>query len=414
MTIAERNYDSKLVTAAAENTTIASLRQQHFEQYQQLGWPRRKQEAWKYLDLAELKQFTPLAAATTNNSVTISDFISVQLDVYLVVLINGKLSTEQSDLDALKQIIHVSTLQELTSAEHYGMLTNHNPFAALNTAIAQYGLYLNIPAGVRLNKPIHLLHISDQVAEHHIHHSIRVGEQASAAIIESFYGSESYINNHLTELSLASHASLYHYRKQLESTSAYHLASTQIHADQNSHYQLFATSLGAKLARHDIVPSFIAEHTKLDLHGFYRATGQQQQDIFIGINHDQSHCQSSIDFRGLADYNAVANFNGTIRVQNKTLNTSAHMQNKNLLLSPTATVNTRPNLEIYAHDVQCSHGATVGELDEQALFYLRSRGIPELTAKAILLQGFAKAVFNQINDPSLRDYLNHEQELSHV
>jgi Fe-S cluster assembly protein SufD len=234
-----------------------------------------------------------------------------------------------------------------------------------------------------------------------------LGPNAQSTVIESYVGlnDDVYFTNAVTEVKVGDGAALDHCKVQQESTNAFHIAATRVHQSASSRFSSHYFSLGAKLARNEINPVLDAEGCECRLDGLYLAAGQQHTDSRTRIDHAKPHCDSFELYKGILDDRAKGVFNGKIYVHEDAQKTDAKQSNQVLLLSDDAVIDTKPQLEIFADDVKCTHGATVGQLDEQAMFYLRSRGIPQDLARSLLIYAFANEVVEGVNVQPVRDYL---------
>jgi len=283
-------------------------------------------------------------------------------------------------------------------------------FTALNTSLVGDGAFVYIPPGKTVEKPIHLLFVStaEEPTVSHPRVLIVAGEGSVATVIESYasIGEDVYFTNAVTEVVTERGAVLDHYRLQEESDLAFHIASTEIHQERDSRYFSCAISLGGEIARHNLNVAVADENVETTIDGLYVVAGRQHTDSHMVIDHQKPHSNSFQLYKGILDGKARAVFNGKVFVREGALLTDARQLNKNLLLSAEAHVDTKPELEIFADDVKCSHGATVGQLEDEELFYLASRGIPQEQARALLTYGFAEDVISKIRLKSVREQLD--------
>jgi len=272
------------------------------------------------------------------------------------------------------------------------ILQHQHGFDALNTAAWQSGMLIYLPAGVQVDTPIVLAHWQDQDQQAvHIRHLIIAEEGSQATIIESYHGeaSVSYLTNVVTEVQLAARATLTHYKIQCESSAAYHIGHLTVSQGEASQFNSHSLSLGGKLVRSDLTFKLQAAHASCLLNGMYMPADQQHIDHHTIVHHLVPDCQSIQDYKGVMIGQSRAVFNGKVAVAKDAQHTRAEQQNKNILLSDKAEIDTKPQLEIFADDVICSHGATVGQLDEDALFYMTARGINRIDATRYLIHAFA-------------------------
>jgi len=284
-------------------------------------------------------------------------------------------------------------------------------FTALNTASISDGAFIYIPQGKIVETPIHLLFISTARAASSISHPrtlIVAAQDAVATVIESYVSlaDDLYFTNAVTEVVARAGAVLDHYRLQEESERGFHIGTTEVHQERGSNYSSCAISLGGEIARHNLNVALNGENITSTINGLYVATDRQHVDNHTTIDHQQPHCTSHQLYKGILDGKSRAVFSGKIFVREGALLTDAKQLNKNLLLSHEATVDTKPQLEIFADDVKCAHGATVGQLEDDELFYLASRGLTSERARALLTYGFAEDVISKIRLASARKQLD--------
>jgi len=335
-----------------------------------------------------------------------------------LVFVNGIYAAELSSTSGLPAGVLVSNLAELTpgnpagATERLGSLASYeqDAFTALNTALIGDGAAVFLPRGQTIEQPIHLLFLtaaSEQIVAYP-RVLIVAEEGAVATIVESYASplSDVYFNNAVTEVIVNAGASLDHYRLQQESERAFHIGATKVRQERGSRYRSLAISLGADICRHTLDVEHRAEQIETVIDGLYVVTGNQHVDNHTTIDHAHPHCQSSQLYKGILDGRARAVFNGKVLVREGALLTDARQLNKNLLLASTTTVDTKPQLEILADDVKCSHGATVGQLEDDEIFYLASRGISPERARALLTFGFAEELIGRIGLASVRTRLD--------
>jgi len=398
---------------------IGLLRQAAFGRFAELGLPTTKDEDWKYTSLAPLGQIQFEPAAETNLP-TIE-----QLDRLAggphgdggvrLVFVDGRHRPELSSrvaggvgafIGSLRTAIaERPELVERELARHADY--QHDALAALNTAFIEDGAFIHLPAGNVLPAPIHLLFVSTAQGRPTLsqpRNLIVLGAGSQATVIETYAGlsDEVYFTNAVTEIVLAENARLDHYKLQEEGARAFHIALTQVQHGRDSRFNSHSVALGAALARNDVRALFAKEGSECTLNGLYMATGKQHLDNRTLIDHQSPRCTSRELYKGVLDGESRGVFSGRVLVRHDAQKTDASQTNKNLLLSDEALVDTKPQLEIFADDVKCAHGAAVGQLDEDALFYLRSRGIDEEAAKSLLTYAFASEMVNLIPLAPLR------------
>ncbi|WP_457667761.1 Fe-S cluster assembly protein SufD [Thiolapillus sp.] len=393
---------------------LAKLRQQADEQLDNLPLPRRKLEAWRYsrVDALLKQQFLPVVRAPDCSSLRPPDSSSP----CALVFVDGWFSKTLSRIDGLPEGVTLRSVhQALNDADeqlrlHLGKIANsgENLFTALNTAMINDGLFLHIPAGVHLAEPIEVFYLNsaaDQALLAQPRNLLVLDDKAEATVIEHFLGGDGrgYFHNNLTEIRLHDNASLSHYRIQDESSSAWHLSNLYLQQGEKSHYHGITLSFGGKWARTDYRTDFSGPEADCELRGLYVVGDDQLSDFHLDIHHNQPACNSREQFKGLLYGKGRAVFDGRILVDQIAQLTDAQLTNDNLMLTRNAEVDTKPQLEIYADDVKCSHGTTVGQLDPQQIFYLRSRGIEETAATHMLCQGYAQEIIEHIHLDSLRE-----------
>ncbi len=391
--------------------------------FKETGFPSSRQENWKYTDVRSIanKPFTNVNKKTVAISANEIDAVRFQgLDCIELVFINGIFSKEHSYLDDLPANLVIENMADALAkdknllAKHLTHYADNNvsPFTALNTAFIQHGTYINVPANIINEKPINILYLSKDNASPfatHPRNLIIMGEHSEATVIESYIGLDEadYFTNAVTEVSLSSNAVLKHYKVQQESLNAYHIGNLNIMQDKNSQLESHSISLGGSLVRNDIHSQLAAEGAGIVMNGLYMTDDKQHVDNHTRIDHLKPHTHSTENYRGVLNGKSRAVFNGKVVVHPQAQKIEAHQNNANLLLSDDAEIDTKPELEIYADDVKCSHGATVGQLDQNMLFYLRSRAIDEETARSLLTYAFADEIISNINFAPIRNRLEY-------
>lgn len=391
---------------------VTDLREAAFRQFESSGLPAPRVEDWKYINLKALQRQTFRFSTECNIEITENDidpaFIP-DLDVYRVVFVDGLLDKQHSQLQELSSKVHIASLGDQLSTcdmvlrPHLAKFAGPelNGFVSLNTALMRDGIHINLPSNVVVDKPIHVIYISTRqkgATWFHLRNLIIAEPNSQASIIETYIGHDDtvYFNNVTTEISLAENAKLAHYKIQQESAQAFHISLLMLQQQRNSQFLSYSLSFGGKLSRNEIRSELSAPGCECILNGLYLADERQQTDTLTRVDHRAANGKSREFFKGIVNSKAKAIFRGIAYVHPNAQQSDAEQKNNNLLLSPNAEVNTKPQLEIYADDVKCSHGATVGQLDEDALFYLRSRGIEKQTARGLLIYSFAKEIIDSI------------------
>ena len=412
---------------AGEPSWLQNLRENSFGLFAQAGLPNIKQEEWKYTNVTSIAKAN-FAPALNDDGTSLSkpgglaSFIYEEARHSRLVFVNGMLRRDLSSLTSLPESVVAMDLREaLRDLEYEATLREYlehpvlaNGFAALNTALFTSGLFLKIPRGVKVEAPIHLLFIGEAVAANPPPAAfprvlILAEENTSATIIESYASTSDdgvYLTNAIVDLNLSEGARLEHYKIQRESMGAFHVAATRAELGPNSTYNTTTINFGAALSRHDISVQMDHEGAECSVDGLYMVDGSQHTDTHSVIDHRQPHCTSQQLYKGILDGKSRAVFNGKVFVRHGAQQTDARQTNKNLLLSTDARVDTKPQLEIFADDVKCTHGAAVGQLDEDEMFYLESRGINPALGRNLLTYGFAEEVIEKIEIESIRRELN--------
>lgn len=376
-------------------------------------FPTRKTEAWKYTDLKPLlKRSYRLSAALP--AADPAAWAIPGLDADRLVFLNGRYAPALSDLSRNREVLEISSLADLAGplAEQVGELAapDADLFAALNAAYAQEGICIRLAPGKAAPAPLHLLYLTvpdgtELLAQ--TRNLILLERSADLKIVESQHtaGEGSSLRNVVTEIHVGENAGLEYIRLQQESERAVQIDRTEIRIAADARCSVFTFTLGGELVRNSLTMRLAGPNAEAHLLGAYVLSGYQQADHFTQVHHIAPHCFSNELYKGILDGKSTGVFSGRIHVYPDAQKTNAYQSNRNVLLSDTANIFTRPQLEIYADDVKCSHGATSGRLDEQALFYLRARGIPAHEARLMLLESFAGEVSSQISIEPLRAHL---------
>ena len=381
------------------------------------GFPTRKKETWKYTDVAPItrRRFTlPEAAPPRVDESFIESLRFPGLSGGEMIFVNGHFAPTLSDVAKLPAGAAAQSLRETRGAKPDEEI--EHGFTALNAAFLNDGACVEIAAGVEIDKPLHLIYAAEAAHDGagplaaHPRNLIKLGRHAKATIIETCAGPEGaeYFTNSHTEIRAEAGARLSYYKIQQESQRAFHVATTRIKQQRDSWVDCHALSLGGALARSDIAVALEEPGAEVKLNGLYLADHRQHLDNHILVEHQQPRTRSDEHYRGVINGHARAVFNGKAVVREQAQKIEAHQSNANLLLSGNAEVDAKPELEIYADDVKCSHGATVGRLDETMLFYLRARGLDKETAKSLLIYAFADAVISDIPLPQIRKRLERQ------
>lgn len=400
-------------------TWLTPLRNAAHSRLCEIGFPTRHNEEWRFIDLRELLQ-SRFAHAPKNHSLTREMIQDYCFDgVRQIVFVNGQYAPELSDVPEGDSQLLVSTLGSAIPSgsrlleTHLARYARFDaaPFVALNTSHFHDGAVIEVPRNQVVEEAIHLLFVSTNEAEAFVTHPrvlIVANENSQASFVESYVGLKDakYFTNAVAEIVLAENAVVDHYKLQRESAAAFHIATSQIRLAKTANFSSHSLSFGADLTRNDINAELIGEGICCTLNGLYLAKDSNQVDNHTAIDHAMPHCESHEVYKGILADRAKGVFNGKIFVRQDAQKTDAKQTNKTLLLSDEAQINTKPQLEIFADDVRCTHGATIGQLDDSQLFYLRARGIPKEEARALLIYAFAGEIVSGIRLEPVREVMD--------
>jgi Fe-S cluster assembly protein SufD len=406
----------------SDRPTVVRLRKAAIARFGELGFPNERNEDWKFTSVAPLvRTLFQLPPGDSEESVNRfrENLLHGELSGVTLASINANVPFLLRGSQPLPQDVLVMSLAEALTRHaelvepYLGQVADFrsHPFAALNTAFWANSAFVYVPAGRVIEQPINLWYLvsafSDATPYLWYRRALVVlGRGSQATVVESFGGPNlPYATNALTEIVLADGARLDHYKAQEEAGQVFHLACTQAVLGRDSNFSTHYVGLGGALVRNEVRVRFDAENAEATVNGLYLASGSQHADNHTVIDHAKPHCASHELYKGILDGRARGVFNGKIFVRSQAQKTDAKQTNQTLLLSDDATINTKPQLEIFADDVKCTHGATVGQLDEQQLFYLRTRGVGLEQARALLTFAFANDIVGRIRVPALRDRL---------
>lgn len=409
--------DMQPVAFTNQPAWLAELRSKACDRFMQHGIPTRRHEQWKYSDLSKLSKIE-FAQPPIIDEALISELVHKERmradDSILFTMVNGCFMPGLSDLAKLPVNVVACGLAQAWEQhpelleQNWGLFAedNQRPFVGLNTTYCIDGLFLYLPPNTKLAAPVHLLSLTtgQTMFATHPRHVIVMGEDSRLMMLEEHVSSmqESYLLNQVMSIALAAEAKLEHYKIQRESAQGIHVATTVVKQQKNSRLSSTQFAVGADTARDDFVVQLVEGGAECSTAGLYCATNSGQYiDHHIDINHLAPNSHSEMLYKGIINHNARAVFNGRLHVGKEAQKIVAYQSNHNLLLADTAEVYSKPELEIYADDVKCKHGATTGQIDQEALFFMRSRGIPREEAMAILLQGFAQEVIERVSHPTI-------------
>ncbi len=414
-----------------EPAFVSALRERALARFGELGFPSPREEAWRGTNVKPIAEGD--FAEPPHLSAEAARLAEAALAPYLfdaaatLVFLDGRLEPRLSKVPALGEGVVAASLAEAL-ARHPELVEPHlgrhagferASFVALNTALWGDGAFLSLPRGAVLSGPVHLIFAmtgaptaSERTVAAFPRNLILVGENAQVTLVETYVGLGSrdgadapepvYLTCGVTELVAGPGAAVDHYRVQRESREAFHVATFELVEGRASNVSSHSIALGGGLVRNDVNALLDGEGSETILNGLYMIGGRQHVDNHMRVEHAKPHCASHELYKGILDGKARAVFNGLIHVRHGAQKTDAKQSNRNLLLSPDAVANSNPQLEIFADDVRCTHGSTVGQLDDDAVFYLRSRGIGEEAARSILTYAFASDIVERIKVPAVR------------
>jgi Fe-S cluster assembly protein SufD len=394
-------------------------KRQALARFEDLGFPTPKNEEWKYSNVRSLigRDYN-FSASHTFTQADLDQIAIPNTSGNILCFVNGKyeasLSTIVSPADRITILPMRQALEEKPDAVNawFGKMADsqHEAFTALNTAFAGDGLFIHVPAGKMVEQPVMLYFITDTRAENvasQPRNLVVVEERAEVKITESFLtlGDQHSLTNIVSEIHVAKEAHVEYYKVQNEGDTAAHIGTTQVVMEDRSHFYSATVSLNGAFIRNNLNIALDGEHCETFMYGLYFPDGKQHIDNHTIADHRKPNSQSNELYKGVLRGKSTGVFNGKIFVREDAQKTNAFQSCKNVVLSPDATMNTKPQLEIFADDVKCSHGTTTGQLDEEALFYLRSRGISKPEALSLLMFAFCEDVISQIRIEPIREYL---------
>ncbi len=397
---------------------LTNMREEALASFRTTGFPTLRDEDWKYTSVARIEQGHFSLRAATTQPVTARQIETLVLpDMQLLVFVDGHHIPTLSRIDALPAGVTVASIADLLEREPetlQSLLTRQSRgyssgFAALNVACMADGAYIHLAEGAVLETSIHLLFVActDNLASH-CRNQLIAGANSRACIVEhhAMLGAASYFTNVVTSIAAGSSARIEHHKLQQESPKAFHIAAVNADLNEGSHFLSSSFALGGALSRTDINVTLSGEGAECSLDGLYMGDGRQHMDHHTCIDHSKPRGTSRELYKGVLAGASRAVFNGKVIVHPDAQHSDAFQTNHNLLLSEQAEVDTKPQLEIWADDVKCSHGATVGQLDDNQVFYLRSRGVDDSAARALLTHAFAAEMVDRVGLASLRSRLD--------
>ncbi|MFA6037868.1 MAG: Fe-S cluster assembly protein SufD [Legionellales bacterium] len=412
----------KKLLAGNEPDWLLSYRNASFENFMAQGIPSTQRETWKYTPLRAWQK-NDFHKTPSNEKIThlqeLQLFSMLDERCQEIVFIDGQYKSKPLEnliicdyAQAIKD--HAQTLQMYLGQ---ALVQKEFPFASLCDALAQNGVVFIVPDNTVIDKPLHILYVSTKNSENcvnHLRNLIIVGKNSKVEIIEHYVDLHdvAYFNNTVTEVILEENAKLSHYKIEQEGNKSFHIGSVHVKQNQGSAFNSNAVTLSGNFSRHDINTYLIGTQASCQLNGLYFTHNNQHVDYHTLTHHDVPHCASASLYKGILADKSTSVFNGKVIVKQGAQQTQAKQGNHNLLLSEFCEANSKPELEIYTDDVKCTHGATTGQLDKEALFFLQSRGIAMSKARRMLIRAFANDVFNQMESEIVRNYCQRYLEMA--
>ncbi len=407
---------------------LKSLRQEAFDLFAVTGFPTTHDEDWRFTNVSSIAQTN--FALGGDAGVSEKDLESFQTSEFAcrLVFVNGRFAPKLSRIPALPKGVKVGSLAEEIASNpaglesHLGRYLNfqRDPFCALNTAFIEDGAYVHVPRGVVMEQPIYLLFVSTlggTPAMDHPRNLILADDNSQSTIVEDYVslsvgttgegttGEGASLSNAATELVTGDNANVSHYMIVRESDQAYNVSTLRIQQGRSANVSTHSLLLSGALVRNNVHPVLAGEGSECLINGLFMANGRQHMDNYMLVEHASPHCNSRQFYNGILNGQSHGVFHGRIIVHKDAQKTDAKQTNRNLLLSDDAQIDTKPQLEIYADDVKCTHGATIGQVAEEALFYLRSRGLDESSARHLLLLAFANECLDRMHHVAVREHV---------
>ena len=406
----QKEFDELLDYWPDEDPSLRDLRLKAFNKFKELGLPNKKWEEWQFTDFSSINKFN-FRLSKDSDLPTLPKTIPGRIsNSYIIFIVNGhyqpQLSEIPSSVSIAKGLDHFRSNPEL-----YSINNSSNPFLSLNTSMMNSGLPIYIKNNAIIEKPIQVVYLTTNISDELMNHprfSFNAGENSESTIIEQYIGStsNSYFINAVTQVNIEKNAKLNHVRIQEDDQTSHHTAYTYYNLNKSSILNSTSISSGSKLYRHNIKLVLNDEGADATLNGLSLTKHSQHHDQHVIVDHNSDACHSNQLFKYILSDKSSGVFNGRVIVRESTKQTDANQSNKNLLLSPHSLMNANPQLEIYAEDVKCSHGSTTGQIDSEALFYLRSRGISKQKAIELIIGGFAEDILENIKNDDLKTFLS--------
>ena len=402
------------------NSDIHEIRTKALQTFEELGFPTKKLEAWKYTSLNSVLKQDYSIFPNNDNDIELADvkkYFIHDIDTYKIVFIDGKYSSflsetthDEMDICLLSSALAKPKYKAVIE-NYFNKIAKQDNLTSLNTAFANEGAYIYIPKNVEVEKPIQIINFTTgkENATMLQPRNLIVAEQnAHVQIIERHQSlnDNAVLTNVVTEIYADRHANVDYYKIQNDNKNAALVDNTYIEQKSESVASVHTFSFGGNITRNNLNFFQRGEHMDSILKGITIIEGKQHVDHHTLVHHIEPNCESHQDYKGIFDERSTGVFNGKVIVEKEAQKTNAYQQNNNVLISDKATINAKPQLEIFADDVKCSHGCTIGQLDDQALFYMQQRGIPKKEAKALLMYAFANTVLESVRIPEVKQRIN--------
>ncbi|MFZ5948412.1 MAG: Fe-S cluster assembly protein SufD [Stygiobacter sp.] len=404
-------------------TNFHSFRKDAIAKFKEIDFPTTKNEEWRFTDVSPItkQNFIPanLISKIKIDKSKVEKIIFTGFDFHLLVFVNGIFEPSLSEIKDLPKNVFVGSLKKFQAEKedlfykHFNkIVSNDTAFNFLNSSFSVDGFAVYVPKNIVLEKPIQVLFINGSEDENILispRNLFVVEENSQMKIIVNYNGlnNQKYFSNIITEIFIGENAIVDYYQIQNENDDSYHIEKIQAIQKDKSLFNQFNITFGGEIVRNDINSKLDGEYIETHFYGLYMINGKQHVDNHTFVDHAKPNCMSNELYKGILDENSHGVFNGKIIVRQDAQKTNAYQQNKTILLSKGATIDTKPQLEIFADDVKCSHGATVGHLDEVSEFYIRSRGVPKELAKSMLIRAFANDVIETMKITELKEQINH-------
>jgi len=399
---------------------IHKIRKEAISNFSNLDFPNTRDEEWKYTNISPLLKynFKPSLEKQDVKQEQVNKYLFDELEHSLLVFVNGHFDAGLSRIKHLPKGVIAGSIagaikeKSPVVEKHFGKYADYENqiFTALSTAYTKDGAFIYVPDGKIVEEAIHILFLTTESDENILtqpRNLFVAGKNSQVRLIEHYasLGENIYFTNSVTEIFADENSIVDHVKLQEENKKSFHVARMEIDQEKNSNFSSHAISLGGDIARNDFNSRFNDEGGECMMNGLFLTDGTQLFDTHSLIDHAKPHCNSHEHYKGILDDKSRGVFNGKVIVRQDAQKTNAFQENNNIILSNDALINTKPQLEIFADDVKCSHGATIGQLDEEAMFYLKSRGIGEETSKSILIHAFASDVIKSIKIKAIKDYV---------